>query len=99
MDMPKEHLNKKYPLYKKRYELVTTCQQGKTNVAWTIRVKTGMCNAEHDKVTAEEFMLSWVVAFNVNLCREKKLTWELFEEIAASSGNTSSFTITEVKQH
>ena len=70
---------------------MTTRQQGKTNVAWAIRVKTGMRNAELDKVTAEEFMLSWVVAattdntFHANLCREKKLTWELFEEIAASS--------------
>ena len=50
-----------------------------------------MPNAELDKVTAEEFMLSWVLAattedtFHANLCRKKKLTWELFEEISALS--------------
>ena len=71
MNVLKEHPNKKYPLYKKRYELVTTPQQGETNVAWAIRVKTGMRNAELDKVTAEEFMLSWVVAHFTLICAVK----------------------------
>ena len=44
IDVLNKHLNKKYPLYKKRYELVTTRQQGETNVAWAIRVKTVMRN-------------------------------------------------------